>query len=60
MGVTEEAGKVGHAAVGAMQSTPLALALLLVNALFIGFSAYFLHQVASNARARDKIQADID
>lgn len=57
MGVTEEVGKVGTAAVGAMQSTPLALALLLVNALFIGFCTYLLHAVAVNAAARDKTEA---
>ena len=36
MGITEEAGKVGTAAVGAMASTPLAIALLVVNVGFLG------------------------
>lgn len=59
MGVTEEAGKVGSAAVSAMQSTPLAIALLLVNVGFLAFAGYVLGQVAANASERNKSQMDL-
>lgn len=59
MGVTEEAGKVGTAAVEAMRSTPLALALLLVNACFIGFVAYVLSIVGNNAAERNQSQTQL-
>jgi hypothetical protein len=59
MGITEEAGKVGSAAVGAMQSQPLAIALLVVNCAFLGFAGYVLGEVAENAQVRNKSQMDL-
>jgi hypothetical protein len=59
MGVTEEAGKVGTAAVNAMGGSPLAIALLLVNIGFLVFAGFVLGQVASNASERNKTQADL-
>ena len=59
MGITEEAGKVGTAAVGAMASTPLAIALLLVNIGFLGFAGYILGEVAEGARVRNATQMDL-
>lgn len=59
MGVTEEAGKVGTAAVGAMSSQPLAIALLVINIGFIGFAGYVLGEVAANASERNKSQMDL-
>ena len=59
MGVTEEAGKVGTAAVSAMSSQPLAIALLIVNVAFLGFAGYVLGEVASNASERNKTQMDL-
>lgn len=59
MGVTEEAGKVGHAAVNAMSSQPLAIALLIVNIGFLGFAGYILGEVATNASERNKLQMDL-
>jgi hypothetical protein len=59
MGVTEEAGKIGAAAVQSMQSAPLAIALLLVNISFIAFNGYILSAVASNANERNKTQMDL-
>lgn len=59
MGVTEEAGKVGHAAVSAMSSQPLAIALLLINVGFLGFAGYVLGQVAANAAERNKTQMEL-
>ena len=59
MGVTEEAGKVGTAAVTAMQSQPLAIALLVVNVAFLGFAGYVLGAVANNAQERNKSQMNL-
>lgn len=59
MGITEEAGKVGQAAVGAMASTPLAIALLLVNVGFLGFAGYVLGEVAEGARTRNATQMEL-
>ena len=59
MGVTEEAGKVGTAAVGAMSSQPLAIALLVVNIGFLAFAGFVLGEVAENARERNKNQTDL-
>ena len=59
MGVTEEAGKVGSAAVGAMSSQPLAIALLIVNCAFLGFAGYVLGEVSQNAAARNTSQMDL-
>jgi hypothetical protein len=59
MGVTEEAGKVGSAAVSAMSSQPLAIALLIINIGFLGFAGYILGEVAANASERNKLQMEL-
>jgi hypothetical protein len=59
VGLTEEAGKVGTAAVGAMSSQPLAIALLVINVGFLGFAGYVLGEVAANASERNKSQMDL-
>ena len=59
MGLTEEAGKVANTAVAAMQSSPLAIALLLVNVGFLAFAGYVLGEVAANASERNKQQMDL-
>ena len=59
MGVTEEAGRVGAAAVSAMASTPLAIALLIVNIGFLGFAGYVLGEVAQSARLRNESQMEL-
>jgi hypothetical protein len=59
MGITEEGGKVATAAVGAMASTPLAIALLVVNIGFLAFAGYVLGEVAANAAERNKQQMDL-
>ena len=58
VGITEEAGKVGSAAM-AMQSQPLAIALLIVNCAFLGFAGYVLGEVSENAKARNVTQMDL-
>ena len=55
----EATGQVASDAVKAMQSQPLALALLVVNVGFLGFAAYVLGEVASNASERNKGQTEL-
>jgi hypothetical protein len=55
----EEAGKVATSAIDAMKSTPLAIALLVVNVGFLGFAAYVLGEVAENARVRNTSQTQL-
>jgi hypothetical protein len=55
----EATGQVASEAVKAMQSQPLAIALLVVNVGFLGFAAYVLGQVATNASERNKSQTEL-
>jgi hypothetical protein len=59
MGITEEAGKIGAAAMASMSGTPLAIALLLVNIGFLGFAAFVLGEVAEAAQLRNKTQMEL-
>lgn len=59
MSMSEQAAKVAHSAVDAMKSTPLAIALLIVNVGFLGFAAYVLGEVAANASERNKTQSEL-
>jgi hypothetical protein len=59
MNVSEEAAKVASTAIDAMKSTPLAIALLVVNVGFLGFAAYVLGEVAANASERNKTQSEL-
>jgi hypothetical protein len=59
MNVSEEVGKVAVSTVDAMKSTPLAIALLVVNVGFLGFAAYVLGEVAANAQERNKTQNEL-
>jgi hypothetical protein len=55
----ETTGKVAAGAIEAMRSTPLALALLIVNVGFLGFAAFVLGEVATNASERNKTQMEL-
>jgi Tfp pilus assembly protein PilV len=57
--VAEQAGKAVGSAIEAMKSTPLAIALLVVNVGFLGFAAYILGEVAANASERNKSQLEL-
>ena len=59
MGVTEEAGKVATSAISALSSTPTAIALLVINAIFLGFTVYVLGEVAANSQERNKSQTEL-
>lgn len=55
----EAAGKVAVSTIEAMKSTPLAIALLIVNVAFLGFAAYVLGEVAGNSAERNKGQLEL-
>jgi hypothetical protein len=59
MGVAEETGKVASSVVDAMKSTPMAIALLVINCVFLGFTLYVLGEVASNSAERNKTQGEL-
>jgi hypothetical protein len=53
MGAIEEGGKVATSMVEALKSQPLALALVIVNVLFLMAGVYFLHDLKSSVQARN-------
>jgi hypothetical protein len=57
--VGEGLTKVSSELVEGMKSTPLAIALLAVNITFLGFAAFVLYQVGTNASIRDKAQSEL-
>jgi Tfp pilus assembly protein PilV len=54
-----DATNVATSAIDAMKSTPLAIALLVINIGFLGFAAYVLGEVASNSAERNKGQLEL-
>jgi hypothetical protein len=59
MMVLDTSGKIATSAIDAMKSTPLAVALLVVNVAFLAFAAYVLGEVAANASERNKVQTEL-
>jgi hypothetical protein len=55
-GIGEGTAKVATTAVDAMKGVPLAIALLLVNCAFLGFTAYILGEVSGNSESRNASQ----
>ena len=51
--------KIASTALDAMRSTPLAIALLLVNVGFLAFAGYVLGHVAANSSERNKNQVEL-
>ena len=59
MSIHESASKVASSAFDAMRSTPLAIALLVVNIGFLAFAGYVLGKVAQNAAERNQSQTEL-
>jgi hypothetical protein len=57
--IVQGATRVGSLAVESMRSVPLAIALLVVNLGFLGFTGYILTHVAQNANERNQTQMDL-
>ena len=53
MGALEEGGKVASATIESLKSQPLALALIVVNVLFLLGGLYALHDLAQAMRERE-------
>jgi hypothetical protein len=54
MGALEEGGKVATATVESLKSSPLALALIVINVLFLLGGLYALHDLAQAMRVREE------
>lgn len=50
MGAVEEGGKVAASAIESLKSQPLALALIIVNALFLAFMVWLSHEISVTNR----------
>jgi hypothetical protein len=63
MSVTEQAGKVATGTVDALKSQPLALALVIVNVLFLGGGGYiataFMKEIGNASLRKDELLADM-
>jgi hypothetical protein len=59
MNFTEQSAEVANTALNAMKSTPLAIALLMVNVGFLAFATYVLGEVSTNASERNKAQFEL-
>jgi flagellar biogenesis protein FliO len=57
--IVKEAAETVQEGFKAMQSVPLAIALLLVNLAFLAFASYVLGRVAENASERNKTQMEV-
>jgi Tfp pilus assembly protein PilV len=55
----EATGKIAGSAIEAMKSTPLAIALLIVNVGFLGLAAYVLGEISNNVTERSKTQLEL-
>jgi len=54
MGAVEEGGKVATSVVESMKGQPLALAVIVVNVLFLVGGLWFLHEIATLTSARQQ------
>lgn len=57
MGASQEIGKIATGIIENLKSQPLALALVVVNVLFLATALLILRDVATNARVRDESEA---
>jgi hypothetical protein len=63
MGISDDTGKVAHATVDALKTQPLALALVIVNVLFLVGGAYIAHdffaRMESSSERKDQLLSDL-
>lgn len=54
-----ESAEAVNATVDALKSTPLALALLVVNVCFLVAAVYVLHEISTSSTARSRMQMEL-
>jgi uncharacterized membrane protein len=59
MSIPEQAGKVAGGVVDAMKGTPMLLALLIINAGFLGIVVYLMGEAVANSAERNKTQLEL-
>jgi hypothetical protein len=59
MGISEEGGKVASGVVEGLKSQPLALAMVVINVLFIGFMSFVIHALREQGERKDALLGDL-
>jgi hypothetical protein len=59
MGALEEGGKVATGIVDNLKTQPLALAILVINVLFLGFMGFIIHSLKEQAERKDALLGDL-
>lgn len=59
MSLPQEAGKVAGGVVDALKGTPMLLALLIVNAGFLGIVVYLMGEAVANSAERNRTQLEL-
>lgn len=59
MGAVEEGGKVAGGVVEGLKTQPLALALVVINVLFLLGGGYILHDIADNLKGQQLRKDDL-
>jgi hypothetical protein len=59
MGALEEGGKVAGGIVEGLKSQPLALALIVINVLFLGFMGFIIHSLKEQGERKDALLGDL-
>jgi len=59
MGAIEEGGKVATSVVESMKAQPLALAVIVVNVLFLAFLVYVFHAISTTNRIERERRAEM-
>jgi hypothetical protein len=57
--ISAEAGKVASGVVEGLKSQPLALALIVVNVLFIGFMAFVISSLKEQGERKDALLGEL-
>ena len=57
MSIAEQGGKVAVGVVDGLKNQPLALALIVINVLFLAGGLYFLHQLGDLSREQAQSRA---
>jgi len=59
MGAVEESAKVATTVVDSLKAQPLALAVIVVNVLFLGFLVFVAHEIAATNRIEREQRTEV-